>query len=116
MSTATAFLYRSVLTGGILVATTLGAGAATVSRCAVLEGDTFVPALMIEINGHRELVRIGQRGLSRSIAFDADRAVAWAKAQINGNATWVVGSACGDGFDAAADDEDDEADGGSGGF
>ena len=116
MSTATAFLHRSVLIGGVLVATALGADAATVSRCTVLEGDTFVPALMIEINGHQELVRIGQRGLSRSIAFDADRAVAWAKAQINGNATWVVGSACGDGFDLAADDEQDDADDGCGGF
>lgn len=99
MSSASTLLHRGVLIGGMLFASTLGASAATVSRCNVLAGDTYVPALMIEINGHAELVRIGQRGLTRSDVFDAGRAIAWARAQINGNATWRAGNACGGGFD-----------------
>lgn len=107
MSGAATIIRRSVLIGGVLVATALGAEAATVSRCNVLVDGTFVPSLMVEINGSSEIIQIGERGLTRTIVFDADRAIAWAMAQINGNASWVAGSSCGDDF--AYDDSSDNS-------
>ncbi|WP_372837545.1 hypothetical protein [Phaeovulum sp.] len=116
MAMATTILHRSILIGGVLIATTLGAEAATVSRCSVLDGDTYVPTLMIEINGQQEMFRIGERGLTRSIVFDAEKAINWARAQINGSATWVAGDSCGSTFVSAANDYDSDDDGGCGGL
>ncbi len=116
MAVAATILHRSILIGGVLIATTLGAEAATVSRCSVLDGDTYVPTLMIEINGDQELFRIGERGLTRSILFDAQKAISWARVQINGSATWVAGESCGVAFESSESDDSANGGGGCGGL
>lgn len=115
MSSAAAVIRRSVLVGGILISTTLGAEAATVSRCSTTVNGEGVPALLVEVNGTVRVHKMGENGLTRSIIFSPDRAVAWAKAQYGGAGSWIAGAVC-DTSHALADDEQSGNDDGCGGL
>ncbi|MDP3863014.1 MAG: hypothetical protein Q8Q63_15670 [Phaeovulum sp.] len=116
MSSASEIIRRSALVGGILISTTLGAEAATVSRCSVLTDGSYVPALMVEVNGNIRVHGIGENGLTRSIIFDPDRAVAWARSTYGGAGAWVAGAVCDTGTVLADAGNDDDEGGGCGGL
>ena len=105
----------SALVGVMLVASTLGAEAYTVSRCNVQAGGEFVPVLMVEVNGERSVHRLGEEGLTRSILFDPQAALAWAMSKYGGASSWSVAGPCfGEGNwtgPIANEDEDIQGDG-----
>ncbi len=64
--------------GVLLIATTSGAQALTVTRCNVLVDGTYKPVLVVEDNGTQTVHQIGEDGLTRRVLFDADAALQWA--------------------------------------
>lgn len=111
MSSTTDSLKRGALVGVILVSTTLGADA----RCNVLEDGVYRPALLVETNGDAVVHRIGSDGLTRSMVFDEDAALAWAAAHYGSTFEWNPQSVCNPKVDLAlvVDDGDDHDDAGS---
>ncbi|MBW6507884.1 MAG: hypothetical protein K0B00_14235 [Rhodobacteraceae bacterium] len=111
MSSAAMLVSRSVLVGGILISTTLGAEAATVSRCSTTVNGEGIPTLLVEVNGNIRVHAMGANGLTRSIIFSPDRAVAWAKAQYGGAGSWIAGAVCDTSRPLAEDEQSDNDDG-----
>lgn len=64
-----------------LSASVASAGVSEVTRSSVLQGDTYVPALMVTIDGDYTVYASGENGLTNSIIFDKGAALAWAEAQ-----------------------------------
>lgn len=115
MSSTTDSLKRGALVGVILVSTTLGADALTVARCNVLEDGVYRPALLVETNGDAVVHRIGSDGLTRSMVFNEDAALAWAAAHYGSTFEWNPQSVCNPKIDLAlvAGDGDDHDDTGN---
>lgn len=77
MSARSVFI-RSVSVGVLVVATSTGAQALTVSRCNQLIDGVYKPVLVVEDNGNTVVHQIGDDGLSRRVLFDPKAALAWA--------------------------------------
>ena len=77
-------LTRSVMLGAILVGSGNAAMALTVTRCNAGSGGVFTTVLEVENDGVVTTYKVGEDGLTRSIAFDADTAIAWASAKFGG--------------------------------
>ena len=69
---------RSTILGIVVVVSPFGAEALTVGRCTQLVDGVFKPILMVENNGQKTIHRIGEDGLTRTIVFNTDAAIAWA--------------------------------------
>ncbi|NKX45955.1 hypothetical protein [Roseicyclus persicicus] len=94
MSVSTDFRKTTALVGVILVATTLGADAYTVSRCSALQDGAYRTVLLIEANGRQHMHFVGQDGLTRSIAYDEGRALSWAAERYGASSSWAMASDC----------------------
>jgi uncharacterized membrane protein YgcG len=127
MSIPSRLLSRTFLVGVLIVSTAYGASALTVKRTNKLIDGVYVPVLVVRSGGETYIHQIGEDGLTRSILFDRDLALAWARAKYGADATDVAdatkdgksgggsaGSATGggssDGGDdgGGADDDDDD--------
>ncbi|MDH3265031.1 MAG: hypothetical protein OEM24_13670 [Paracoccaceae bacterium] len=94
MSSTSVIAHRTALVGVMLVSTSLGAQAYTVSRCNAKRDQVYVPVLLIEVGGERFMHEIGTDGLTRSVVFDPDAAVAWAASRYGAAGSWTVGESC----------------------
>ncbi len=70
---------RSILLGAIMIGTGTSSSALTVTRCNSLSEGAFRTVLIVDNNGERSTHALGEDGLTRSIAYDADAALAWAR-------------------------------------
>lgn len=94
MSSFPLTLKNSALVGIMLVSTTLGADAYTVSRCNALMDGVYRPVLLVEVNGERSVHRIGEDGLTRSIVFNPGKALEWAGAKYGAASSWSTAATC----------------------
>lgn len=120
MSSGSMRIIQAAAVGVLLIATTTGAQALTVTRCNVLIDGTYKPVLVVEDNGTKTVHQIGEDGLTRRVLFDADAALQWAVQKYGADAaSSSYGGSC---FGAApgaidsagagpADDDDDEDEG-----
>lgn len=77
-SSSTPRLIRAAAVGVLLIATTSGAQALTVTRCNQLIDGVYKPVLIVENDGETMVHQIGDDGLTRRVLFDADAALQWA--------------------------------------
>ena len=118
MTTSSRLLTRSFMVGMLIVSTSQGASALTVTRCNQLDDGVFRPVLVIEVNGETHVHGIDEDGLTRSILFNPADALAWAQARYGADATVPASyvDTCGsDGGGGGAtlpvvDDDDDDGD------
>ncbi len=73
---------RSVLLGAVVVGAGSAASAATVTRCNKLIDGAFRTVIIVSHNGEQTVHALGEDGLTRSIAYDANAAVAWASTKL----------------------------------
>ncbi len=78
MTSSSKTIIQAAAVGVLLIATTSGAQALTVTRCNVLVDGTYKPVLVVEDNGTQTVHQIGEDGLTRRVLFDADAALQWA--------------------------------------
>lgn len=118
-------LTRSFAVGMLIVSTSHGASALTVTRCNALSDGVYSPVLIVEHDGVRTIHAMGEDGLTRSIIFNPEAALAWAQQRYGADATIpaTYNDACGSGGGGASlgvsdddDDDDDDDDGGGTGF
>lgn len=88
------FLARGALIGTLLVSTTLGADAYTVTRCKVVINGIVQSVLLVEVGGEVKVHRLGEEGLTRRIAFNPGRALDWAAAKYGASSAWTTGTSC----------------------
>jgi hypothetical protein len=79
MSTSPRFLTRTILVGVLIVSNAYGASALTVQRSNHLVDGVYVPVLVVKHQGVTTIHMIGEGGLTRSILFNSDLALAWAQ-------------------------------------
>lgn len=122
MSISPKFLTRSFAVGILIVSTGQGASAMTVTRCNALSDGVYRPVLIVEHDGTRTVHAMGEDGLTRSIIFNPEAALAWAQDRYGADATVPAGyvDTCGSAGGGAAfaggggdddDDDDDDDDG-----
>lgn len=117
MSSSSSIVKRSALVGVVLVSTSLGANAYSISRCNALLDGVYRPALLVEVNGEAHVHHMGDDGLTRSIVFNADKALQWAVSRYGGSASWSVMGPCGSKGDwLGLSDGDDSGDDDCGGY
>ena len=75
------FLY-AIVAMMTMATTAMAGGMYEVSRTSTLEAGIFVPALAVLVAGERHILKLGENGLTRSIVFDADKAKAFAEANV----------------------------------
>lgn len=109
MEFSSKLLTRAILVGVLVLSTTAGASALTVKRTNQLIDGSYVPVLIVRHNGQTIVHVMGEDGLTRSILFDRQKALAWARALYGADAT--DGEADDDGGDAD-DDRNGDDDGG----
>ncbi len=80
MRSLTDFPPRLALIGVLALGAGGAAQAATVGRCNLLIDGVYTPVLEVTTGTGRSIHRIGSDGLTRSILFDAGKALAWAAA------------------------------------
>ncbi|WP_136644609.1 hypothetical protein [Tabrizicola sp. YIM 78059] len=129
MSISPKLLTRSFAVGILVVSNSQGATALTVTRCNALSDGVYRPVLVVEHDGVRTIHAMGEDGLTRSIIFNPEAALSWAKARYGADATLpaVYADGCGSGGGGGApaaigdddddyedDDDDDDDDGGTG--
>lgn len=121
MNPPSRLLTRSFLVGMLVISTTQGASALTVTRCNQLDDGVYRPVLVIEHNGETHVHSMGEDGLTRSILFNANAALAWAQQRYGADATVpaTYGDNCGSPSGSSpmpipvdGDDDDDDDDGG----
>lgn len=78
MSSSSRKIIQAAAVGVLLVATTSGAQALTVTRCNELVDGVYKPVLVVNDNGNVVVHQIGDDGLTRRVLFDADAALQWA--------------------------------------
>lgn len=117
MSTTSRFMTRTFAVGVLIVSTTYGASALTVTRCNQLSDGVYRPVLVVESGGTTTVHPMGEDGLTRSILFNPKAALEWAKERYGADATVVSESlACGDSggggvsVPVVAPDDDDDSD------
>jgi hypothetical protein len=76
------FAIMATLTMLFSTSTAMAGGMYEVSRTSTLESGIFVPALAVLVAGERHILKLGENGLTRSIVFDADKARAFAVANV----------------------------------
>ena len=125
MTTSSRLLTRSFMVGMLIVSTSQGASALTVTRCNQLDDGVFRPVLVIELNGETHVHAIDEDGLTRSIIFNPADALAWAQARYGADATIPASYSDGCGPEGNGggttplpvvdgdDDDDDDDDGGT---
>lgn len=64
----------SATVAAVLLAATGAQAQDSVSNCNVPDGGSFVSALTVTVNGQQQTIRLGERGLTRDIMFNPDRA------------------------------------------
>ncbi|MCX7287850.1 MAG: hypothetical protein NTW20_09905 [Rhodobacterales bacterium] len=108
MTTSPRLLTRSFLVGVLIVSTSYGASALTVKRTNVMIDGAYVPVLVVKDNGKTHIHRIGDDGLTRSILFDREKSLEWARAKYGADATAATGDdgLSGGGGNANANDDD----------
>jgi hypothetical protein len=123
MNPPSRLLTRSFLVGMLVISTAQGASALTVTRCNQLDDGVYRPVLVIEHNGETHVHAMGEDGLTRSILFNADAALAWAQELYGADATIpaTYSDNCGSPSGSAdllamSDDDDDDDDEGGGTF
>jgi hypothetical protein len=94
MSASSTIAKRTALVGVMLVSSSLGAEAYTVSRCNALRDQVYVPVLLIEVGGESFVHEIGVDGLTRSDVFNPKKALAWAASRYGASNSWTVGEPC----------------------
>jgi hypothetical protein len=108
MTTSPRLASRTFLVGVLIVSTAYGASALTVKRSNVLIDGTYVPVLIVRDNGETYIHRVGEDGLTRTILFDRNKSLDWARAKYGADASAAAdddGLAGGDG--SARDNDDD---------
>jgi hypothetical protein len=104
---------RSVLLGAMMIGTGTASSALTVTRCNSLSDGAYRTVLIVENNGEKSVHPLGDSGLTRSIAYDSDAAIAWAQTTFGGaDATYAdcAGERGRDEDIVANDDDIDEDD------
>ncbi len=69
---------RATIVGVLVSVSPFGAEAMTVGCCNLLIDGVYKPALVVENNGKKTIHLIGEDGLTRTIAFNSNAAMAWA--------------------------------------
>jgi hypothetical protein len=119
MSTPSRLLTRAFSVGVLVVSTSYGASALTVTRCNMLSDGVYRPVLVIESGGSTTVHPMGEDGLTRSILFNPAAALAWAKERYGADASVVSQSlSCGETggggialvVSVPGDDDDDDDD------
>lgn len=77
-STSSSLIIRAAAVGVLLIATTSGAQALTVTRCNQLIDGVYKPVLVVDNDGNVTVHQIGDDGLTRRVLFDSDAALQWA--------------------------------------
>jgi hypothetical protein len=72
---------RNVLLGAVVIGAGSTASAMTVTRCNKLLDGAFRTVIIVNHNGEKTVHPLGEDGLTRSIAYDASAAIAWASAK-----------------------------------
>ncbi len=75
-----------------------------VTRCSVNVNGTFVPALILRVNGAQKVFKVGEAGLTHSIVFNEQKAIGFAQTLLDDSAGPLVYVDCGglsDGSDGA---------------
>lgn len=86
----------SAATLGLVLAASQGhANTTVVTRCNVNTDGTFVPALILQVNGQRQVIQPGQSGLTRRILFNEQLALNFAQQIIGSDAGQLVYVDCG---------------------
>jgi hypothetical protein len=78
MSSSSKTIIQAAAVGVLLIATTTGAQALTVTRCNLLIDGVYKPVLVVNDNGTQTVHEIGEDGLTRRVLFDSDAALQWA--------------------------------------
>lgn len=69
---------RSTILGVVIVMGPVGAEALTVGRCNHLIDGVYKPVLVVKNNDSKTIYQIGENGLTRSVVFNDEAALAWA--------------------------------------
>jgi hypothetical protein len=125
MSMSPKLFTRTFAVGMLVVSTSYGAQALTVTRCNQLSDGVYRPVLIVEHDGTFTVHAMGEDGLTRSILFNPGAALAWAQERYGADATVPASyvEACGtygggSGLPAPSEvavvaDDDDDDDGGT---
>lgn len=115
MTPTSPLLARTFMVGVLILSTAYGASALTVQRKNVLVDGTYTPALVVKHNGETIVHLIGEDGLTRSILFNRQKALAWVQAKYGAEALDVTqsGTGGGDGGTGISVAFDDGGDGGT---